>query len=152
MNLAFSVVEVVFLFVILRPPIVAPANPLTLVWFLLAVAIGIAMYFLFSFLLGLVGFWSADIWAPRFLSFVVMEFFSGGLFPLDVLPKPLFLLSQSLPFSYFLYFPLKVYLGQLSFMTVAQGLIVGFIWCVGFSYLVSTVWKRGLRVYTAEGR
>ncbi len=152
MNVSFSIVEVLLLFALLRPPIAAPTNPLIWVWFLVAVAIGIAMYFLFSFLLGLLGFWSADIWAPRFLSFVIMEFFAGGLFPLDILPTPLFALSQSLPFSYFLYFPLKVYLGQLSSTAVVQGLMIGILWCVGFWYLVSIVWKKGLRVYTAEGR
>ena len=152
MNVAFSVVEIFLLFVLLRPPVVFPINPLVWIWLLIAIAIGVVMYFLFSFLLGLLGFWSAEIWAPRFLSFVIMEFFAGGLFPLDILPKPLFQLSQSLPFSYFLYFPLKVYLGQLGSAAMLQGLMVGFMWCIGLWYLMRVMWKRGLRVYTAEGR
>ena len=152
MNLAFSTVEVLLLFVLLRPPIIVPTNPLIWVWFVIAIAIGVVMYFLFSFLLGLLGFWSADIWAPRFLSFVMMEFFAGGLFPLDILPTPLFALSQSLPFSYFLYFPLKVYLGQLNSAGAIQGLMIGLLWCIGLWCLMQTMWKKGLRVYTAEGR
>ncbi len=152
MNLSFSVVEVILLFILLRPPVVLPIEPLLWLWFLLAVFIGIVIYFLFSFLLGLLGFWSADIWAPRFLSFVIMEFFAGGLFPLDILPQPIYALSRQLPFPYFIYFPLKVLLGQLSMVAMMQGIITGLLWCLGFFYLVRVLWQKGLRVYTAEGR
>lgn len=152
LNLVFSLVEVTVLFFILRPPIFLQSNPVTLLLTLVALVVGTVLYFYFSLLLGFLGFWTPDVWAPRFLSFVVMEFFAGGLFPLDILPQPLFLLSQSLPFSYFIYFPLKIYLGQLSLATILQGLLVGLVWVGGLWYLATVTWRKGLRVYAAEGR
>ena len=152
LNLVFAVVEIALLVFLLRPPVFLQSN----IWYILlsVVAIGVAafLYFFFSLLLGFFGFWSADVWAPRFLSFVIMEFFAGGLFPLDILPQPLFHFARSLPFYYFIYFPIKVYLGQLSLTSVMQGLVTGLVWVGGLWYIAVMVWKKGLRVYTAEGK
>lgn len=152
LNFIHSIVEVAILFFILRPPIFIQTS-LPIIGLAIVVALlGAILYFYFSLILGFLGFWTPDIWGPRFLSFVVMEFFAGGLFPLDILPKPLFLVSQSLPFFYFIYFPLKVYLGQLSGSVIAQGLIVELFWVFGLWFIARVVWQKGLRVYTAEGK
>ncbi|MBI5619350.1 ABC-2 family transporter protein [Candidatus Gottesmanbacteria bacterium] len=152
LNVVFAVVEIAILVLLLRPPVFVESN----IWYILlsvvAVGIGALLYFFFSLLLGFFGFWSSDVWSPRFLSMVIMEFFAGGLFPLDILPKPLFAFARSLPFFYFIYFPIKVYLGQLSVISVVQGLATGLVWVGGLWYIAVLVWKKGLRVYTAEGK
>lgn len=152
LNLAFSIVEIPLMIIILKPQIFFQTNPLTLFLALSAMGMGMILYFFFSLTLGYIGFWSPDVWAPRFISFVVMEFFSGGLFPIDILPTPLYIASISLPFSYFIYFPLKVYLGQLSTPELFGGFVVGTAWMFGFYFMAQTLWRRGLKVYTAQGR
>lgn len=152
MNAAFAIVETILLFLLLRPPIFVQTNGLFLLSSFVAIFLAMILYFFFSMLLGFLGFWTPDVWGPRFLSFVIMEFFTGSLFPLDILPKPLFTLSQLLPFSYFIYFPLKIYLGQLSAVAIIQGLAIASLWVGGFWYVTIAVWRKGLRVYTAEGR
>lgn len=152
LNLSFCVVEIALMIIILKPEIFLQTNPVTLLLALCAMVMGMILYFFFSLTLGFVGFWAPDVWAPRFISFVVTEFFAGGLFPIDILPTPLFILSQSLPFSYFIYFPLKVYLGQLTAPMILQGFTIGLAWMFGFWFIAQVVWKRGLRVYTAQGR
>ncbi len=151
-NFGFSIVEVTALFLIFRPQIFIQTNPAILGLTIAAAILGMVLYFYFSLIFSFFGFWTPDIWAPRFLSFVIMEFFAGGLFPLDILPKPLFLVSQSLPFFYFIYFPLKVYLGQLNVQSLITGFTVGFAWIFGLAFLTQFLWKKGLRVYTAEGK
>lgn len=152
LNSAFAIVEVSLLFLILQPPLFIQAHPMILLATGMAVLIGIFLFFYFSLILGFLGFWTPDAWAPRFLSFVLIEFFAGGLFPLDILPKPLFNLSQILPFFYFIYFPIKIYLGQLSSITLIRGLLVGSVWVVGLWWFAHLMWKRGLKRYGAEGR
>lgn len=152
LNMAFAVVELVLLFILLRPPVFIQHNLVLIALALLATAVAAVLYFFFSMILGFLGFWTPDVWGVRFISFVVMEFFAGGLFPLDILPQPLFVLSQSLPFFYFVYFPLKIYLGQLSAASIATGLTIAGIWTIGLAFFASLVWQRGLRVYTAEGK
>ncbi len=152
MNLFFAFFELTIIFLLLRPPVFVQMNGLVLVETVAALALGIILFFQFSMIFSYLGFWTSDVWAPRFLSFVFAEFFTGALFPLDILPGPLYRLSQSLPFSYFIYFPLKVYLGQLPFVLVLQGLGIGLFWMFIQKILLDTLWKKGLRSYTAQGR
>lgn len=152
LNVIFAAVEVTLLYFILKPPIYLQTNVVLLVFTGVALIIGAILFFYFSMMLSYLAFWTPDVWAPRFLSFVLIEFFAGMLFPLDILPKYLFNLSNALPFSYFIYFPLKVYLGQLNFQAVVTGLTVGIVWIFGFKMLSDIMWKKGLQVYTAEGR
>jgi ABC-2 type transport system permease protein len=152
LNFFFAIGELTILFFILRPPIFIQTDPLSLMFSLVAIILGTMLYFYFSLLLGFLGFWTPDIWGPRFISFVVMEFFAGSLFPLDILPQPYYVLSQALPFSYFIYFPLKVYMGQLDMMHVWGGLAIAGAWVIGLWWLATLVWKKGLRAYTAEGK
>ncbi len=152
LNIIFAFFEVSILFIILKPSIFLQTNPAVLILTVFALIIGATLHFYFSMMLSYLAFWTPDVWAPRFLSFVLVEFFAGMLFPLDILPKPLFLLSNSLPFTYFIYFPLKLYLGQLNNQMVWTGLAVGIFWIFGFRFLTEFMWKKGLRIYTAEGR
>ncbi len=152
LNLFFAVGEFFMLFLILRPPVFVQTNPHLLALTLLAVGIGMVLYFFFSLALGFLGFWTPDVWGPRFISFVVMEFFAGSLFPLDILPAPLFAVSKMLPFSYFIYFPLKIYTGQLPSPAIWDGMGISLLWVFGLFSLATLLWKKGLRVYTAEGK
>lgn len=152
LNAVFGIVEVAILYFIFRPPLFLQTEPFYLAAFVLAVIIGMLNYFFISISLGLIGFWSNDIWAPRFIFYSLMIFFSGGIFPLDLLPDPIYLFFQALPFSYLLYFPLKVYLGQLSILNVFIGLLVGLLWILVLYRLVSYAWSLGLKAYTAYGR
>jgi len=152
LNLFFAVFEISAILYILKPPLFIQTNASTLLITILSLAVGTILFFYFSLLLSLLGFWTPDVWAPRFISFVLTEFFAGMLFPLDILPKPLFAISQLLPFSYFIYFPLKVYLGEFSGNLLVQGLSIGLIWIILFHVLYTFVWMKGLKVFTAVGR
>ncbi|MBI3955901.1 ABC-2 family transporter protein [Candidatus Gottesmanbacteria bacterium] len=152
LNLLFGIVEIALLIMLLRPNVFFQANGAILIATMAAIAIGIAIYFCYAMMHGLLAFWLPDVWAPRFLSFVIMEFFTGALFPLDILPKPLFTLAQLLPFQYFMYFPVKVYLGQMAWPQIITGFAGGVAWIIVFLCGMILMWKRGLRVYTSEGR
>ena len=116
------------------------------------IVIGAIIYFLFNLLLGAVGFWSPDVWATRFIFNIALMFFAGGFFPLDILPKPVFNFLSLTPFPYTLFFPLKIYLGQLTTLEIVRGIMIGGVW-IGILYMfVIIVWKKGLKDYTAYGR
>lgn len=152
MNLTFSVIEISILIIIFKPLLVIQENPTFLSLTLLAALISMCMYFFFNFLLGLFGFWSNEIWGPRFIFWILINFFAGSLFPLDILPKPIFQVLEFLPFTYLLYFPLKIYLGQLNTFQIVQGLIVSLIWTGILLIFCKIAWTRGLKLYGAEGR
>ncbi len=152
LNALCALGEFLLLFALFRPEIYLQTNIVTLLASIIALTFSVIMFFEFSLLLSFLGFWTNEIWAPRFISFVLMEFLGGVLFPLDILPKALFSIAQILPFGYFIYFPIKVYLGQLTLPDMMSGLSVSIFWVIFFWYLVQRTWKRGLGAYTAEGK
>jgi len=152
MNIIFSIVELSILFYLLKPPFFVQKDLSFLGLSLLAAIFGLFLYFFFNFLIGLLGFWSPDVWAPRFIFTIILSFFAGGIFPLDILPKQIFSFLQFLPFPYLLYFPLKIYLGKISMQETYFGFLMLFIWIFLLYLIVKFAWERGLKIYTAEGR
>lgn len=152
MNISFSVCELIILFFLLRPPLFIQENLLFILLFFASLILAIFMHFYVSILLGFIGFWSPEVWGPRFIFFIVLNFFAGGLFPLDILPEAIFKMFSLLPFTYFLFFPLKIYLGQLSMMQILSGFLIAFIWIIALYKIAQLVWAKGLRSYTAVGR
>ncbi len=151
MNIVCSIVEVFILFMVFRPPLFLQSDVRFLFYTVLFILLAVILYFIIGVLLGMIGFWSPEVWAPRFIFFILVQFFSGSFFPLDVFPKPLFDAFVLLPFPYLLFFPLKVYLGQVSSLEIMRGITIEIFWIIILSYICLFVWRKGLRIYTAYG-
>lgn len=151
-NIFFSIIELTIIIFIFRPPLYLQTNPLYLAFTLLAAVLAMLLYFYFGFLLGLMGFWSNEIWGPRFIFFIIINFFAGAMFPLDALPKQVVNVLQLLPFPYLLYFPLKIYLGKITFPLILEGLLICSLWMAGLYFICKFIWLKGLKLYGAQGR
>lgn len=152
MNLIFSIIELTIIYIILRPPIYIQTNLNYIVLFITAIFFAIIMYFFINLLLGFVGFWSADVWAPRFIFWISLGFFAGAYFPLDILPETIYRIFEILPFTYLIYFPIKIYLGELTYFEIFRGFAITITWIGIFFFFVQVVWRKGLKVYSAQGR
>ena len=150
-NISFAVVELLIFYFILRPSIFLQNHLTVLFLTILAVILAVIMNFFIGSLLGMIAFWSPEVWAPRFIFLTLVSFFAGGLFPLDILSVYLQRIFAILPFSYLQYFPIKIYLGQLSSSDLLFGFAVAFFWSIVLYLIVAIVWKRGLKEYSSEG-
>jgi len=74
------------------------------------------------------------------------------MFPLDIFPKVIVNFLQFLPFFYFLYFPLKLYLGQLQSSEIIMGMLISLGWIFLFIFINRFIWRLGLKKYDAVGR
>ena len=154
LNLFFAVIEFSLLFIFLKPPFFLQTNIVSILTFLISIVVAILIYFLILFLLGAIPFWVPEIgWSSQFLIvIVVVEALSGALFPIDILPKIVQSIILATPFPYLIYFPIEVYLGNVSGWGFLGGLLVGISW-VGVLWLtLNIVWKKGLKSYQAFGR
>jgi ABC-2 type transport system permease protein len=151
LNLLFAAGEITLLLYILKPDIRLP-DAMTLLFFFLALVLGLLLFFYFSLILSTFGFWTMEVWGPRFLSLVVVEFFGGMFFPLDILPGRLYDIARLMPFGYFIYFPSRIFLGTLSEQLLLSGFAVGIAWVLVARWFAGRLWHRGLSVYTAEGK
>ncbi len=151
-NIFFSVIELTIIIFLLHPPVFFQTDIVILLLTAVSIFAAVLLYFFFGFILGLLGFWSNEVWGPRFLFFIIINFFAGSLFPLDILPKPFYSALSFLPFPYLLFFPLKIYLGKVMFFEIVKGLCISFLWVIGLYGISKLTWKKGLKLYGSEGR
>lgn len=125
------------------------------IWYLaLIVAMLILAFFselLLSFLIALVAFWTDEVDGLFRTVERVKRFFSGGYFPLTLLPPVLVQISFLLPFAYSFFIPAQLYLKKIDLLTGLKGLCVQAVWIVLLYGVVRIAWKRGLRRYEGVG-
>lgn len=152
LNVLFALGEYAIFFSLLHPPFIFQTNPISLMIFVASVLLGVILYYFISVLISLIGFWSNEGWGPRFIFYQTIGFISGSLFPLDVLPKSVFAILELLPFPYLIFFQTKIYQGQLSGSDIGRGFLILIIWIGIMCGITMWAWKKGLHVYTAQGR
>jgi len=149
-NLSFIAFEIPLLYLIFHPPIFLQTNIVTILFTILAITMAVLIYFFINIMFGSIGFWTRDVWAPRFLLMVVLEFATGAMFPLDMLPEYGQKILYYTPFPYLLFAPLKIYLGQDT--QVYAHLSYALIWVIILYILAKSIWNKGIKSYEAEGR
>lgn len=150
-NTFFSIFEIILLIYVLHPPLVLQTSFTWLGLFIITCILAAILFFEIGFMLSLIGFWSRESWAPRFIFFILVTFLAGTYFPLDILPKSIYNFLQLLPFTYLIFFPLKIYLGQMESLFLIKGFIVMISWIIIMTLGLRSFWKKGLKIYTAEG-
>lgn len=154
LNFVFAVCEFVILFLIFKPEFYLQTNPLNFAAFLLSIILAILIYFFVLFLLSSIPFWVPEIgWASHFLvTVVITESLSGALFPINILPGVLQSIILATPFPYLIYFPIEVYLGNITGMSLLGGLGVSIAWTGILWITLKIIWQKGLKAYQAFGR
>ncbi len=152
MNILFSFIEITIFFLSFRPPFFIQTHMWNVVGFIAAIIIAICINFSLNMILSFVGFFSSETWAPRFIFYILLGFLAGTLFPLDIFPHWLFLVLNALPFSFLIYTPMKIYLGQLSLQATLVSLGGAIVWALALFFLMLFLWKKGVKLYGAEGK
>lgn len=150
-NIGFFVFEVTLLIFLLRPPIIIQTEISTLALFLLATAGSLIIYFCISFIISLTAFWVESSWGVLFLMSILLESLGGSLFPIDILPKQLFNALMLTPFPYLVYFPAKLYLGNMGYLEIISGFSIIFIWISVLTVLTRVIINAGFRHFSAAG-
>ncbi len=148
---AVSLVPVgVFIF-FFRAYWVVPPGALTLACCLVSIVLTGLLQFFMSYTMALLAFWLLEVSTIIFILFA-FEYIAGGhLFPLNILPAGIARALNYTPFPYQLFFPVSIYLGQVTGRALWQGLAIQTGWVVLFYALARMVWRRGIRTYTAVG-
>ncbi|OGR82705.1 MAG: hypothetical protein A2901_04595 [Elusimicrobia bacterium RIFCSPLOWO2_01_FULL_54_10] len=150
-QLVSAVLEVVVALWIIKIPLYFPAHPAALLGFILALGLAVTLYFLMSYCVASLAFWTSESAGPRFCFELFLEFSSGAFFPLDVLPRVLLTVFSVLPFASLLYFPLNVFLERIEGVYFWRGIGIQIFWIALFAWAARKLWKKGLKDYGAEG-
>jgi len=84
---------------------------------MLAFLASLVMAFLLGFFLeatlGMIGFWFLEVSSLLFVYMLFTFFFSGHMFPIDILPAGWAAVLRFIPLQYLAYFPAAVFLGKI---------------------------------------
>jgi ABC-2 type transport system permease protein len=101
--------------------------------------------------IGMIGFWWLEVSSLLFIYMLFSFFFSGHMFPLDMLPEPFATFVQLIPLQYLTYFPAAVFLGKVQGPAMWQGLAIQAGWVVFFIIFCRLAFHRGVRRYSGFG-
>lgn len=151
-NVIFATFELIALFFIFHPTLTVPTHLSTVLITALAVFGGLTMYYFINMIFGFLAFWSPDVWAPRFLFFIIMFLVSGSTFPLDIYPSAIVKVLSFSPFPYLVFFPSKIWLEQVSSGQILHGFVAMIGWIIVLGVFASWLWKKGVHGYSSDGR
>jgi ABC-2 type transport system permease protein len=122
---------------------------------LLACIASLVMSFLLGFFmeatLGMLGFWFLEVSSLLFVYMLFSFFFSGQMFPIDMLPGFWATLVRAIPLQYLAYFPAAIFLGKIQGAQLAWGLALQFAWVVVFIVLSRVTFHLGVKHYSGYG-
>ena len=123
----------------------------TMVAFIASLVMGFLLGFFMEATLGMIGFWFLEVNSLLFVYMLVSFFFSGQMFPPELMPSFWPALMKAIPLQYLAYFPASIFLHKISGRELAWALVVEALW-VGFFFVAArTLFHYGVRRYRAFG-
>jgi ABC-2 type transport system permease protein len=128
-----------------------PANGSTWLLFALSVCGSALIQFFIAYSLAMLAFWILEVSTLIFILYSFEYFFSGHVFPLDMLPVAVRTLLVWTPFPYELFFPVQILLERLDAKALWQGFGFQLLWVCITAAIARLLWNRGVRHYQATG-
>lgn len=126
-------------------------NGATMLAFLASAVMSFLLGFFLEATLGMIGFWFLEVSSLLFVFMLLNFFFSGHMFPLDMLPGAWGWIVKAIPLQYLAYFPAAVFLGKITGPELYRGLWLQFAWVVFFIVASRVVFRLGTRRYSGYG-
>ncbi len=124
---------------------------LTMLAYLAALAMAFLLGFFLDATIGMIGFWFLEVSSLLFVYMLFNFFFSGHMFPIDMLPGIWGGLVRMIPLQYLAYFPAAVFLGKVTGRELVWGLVIEFLWVVFFIVASRVAFQRGMQRYSGYG-
>ena len=123
----------------------------TMTAFLLSLFMAFLLGFFMECVMGMIGFWFLEISSLAFVFMLLTFFFSGHMFPLDMLPGRWGSVVKLIPLQYLAYFPAAVFLGKVSGAKLIAGLWMQLAWVLAFWAAARLTFRFGVRHYSGFG-
>jgi ABC-2 type transport system permease protein len=148
---AFAVFLPIGIITVLGFGFMPPQSPAHFLFFLFTMILGAVLQFYYDYLLGLVSFWLVQ---NPFLSWHfrnVANLFAGQFMPIWLYPAPLAAVTIYLPFRYFTYEPIALYLGKSPLSELPRILTVQVLWFAVLYLTERLIWRAAYRKLVVQG-
>ena len=100
---------------------------------------------------GLLAFWTMSSWGLRNAKNAIVNFFSGALVPIALLPGWLQGIVNVLPFKNIIYVPTMIYMGQYSLQEAAMNIGLQLFWAAALWLLTKALFGLSIRKVSING-
>ncbi len=129
----------------------APIGVARILVFIVVLALAVILNSMISYTVSAIAFWLTDVSYFFHVTALLIQIFSGGIFPLDIFGQRLLTLFNWLPFKYTIYMPVNVINGKLAMIQVLHVIGLQLLW-IGIIILLSRhIWKVAIKKYIAVG-
>ncbi|MCX7570645.1 ABC-2 family transporter protein [Tumebacillus sp. DT12] len=128
-----------------------PATGTGAVLFILSTLIGLFLAMYIDLILGVLAFWTVNIFGLRTLKNAILLFFTGSMVPVTMFPGWLQTLSQYMPFQSIVYVPVSIYTGTLAGLDALSAMLVQILWLALMWAVVRVIWSLAVRKVTVFG-
>ncbi len=126
-------------------------EPTVLAAFIASLVMSFLLGFFLEAALGLLGFWFLEVSSLLFVYMLFNFFFSGHMFPIDMLPGVAQTIVKAIPLQYLAYFPAAVFLGKVEGAELAWGLLLQLGWVIVFIVICRLAFYLGVKRYSGFG-
>lgn len=150
-NFIIGIIPIIFIAIVYSDYFVIDFSLQQFMLFVVSFSFAYIIYFQITMFVSLFSFWFYEISNWFYTISFIVEFLSGSLVPIDLLPSLLQRILDFLPFKYLVYFPVSILNNSVTMGEVHMGLMVQAFWVV-LSYLcVKVIWILGRKKYDAYG-
>lgn len=136
---------------VLREHLVWPTKPLTWLYFAFSVTGSALIQFFIAYAMAMFAFWILEVSTLIFILYSFEYFFSGHVFPIDLLSPKIQAVLAWTPFPYELFFPVQILLERISGTEMLRGFAMQGAWVVVTAAFANVMWRLGVRRYQAVG-
>ncbi|KKL23702.1 hypothetical protein LCGC14_2422730, partial [marine sediment metagenome] len=126
-------------------------DPQTLAAYFASLVMAFLLGYFLEATMGMIGFWFLEVSSLFFVYMLFSFFFSGHMFPIDLLPGIWGDVVRLMPLQYLAYFPAAVLLGKFTGPELVHGLSIQAAWVVFFMVTSRLAFHFGVRRYSGFG-
>ncbi|WP_405110524.1 ABC-2 family transporter protein [Paenibacillus sp. FSL K6-1217] len=129
----------------------APISVSRLLVFGVVLLLAVVLNFMISFSVSAIAFWLNDVSYFFHVTALLIQIFSGGIFPLDIFGATWLAVFDYLPFKYTIYMPVNVINGKLTLLQALHVIELQLLWIGLLLVLTRYIWKVAIKKYIAVG-
>jgi ABC-type uncharacterized transport system, permease component len=150
-QLLIVIITFVPLFIIQASNITVNISLIQSLFLPLILLFSLILNFFINIIISLLVFWLTEVTSFFFLKDVLLDFLSGRVFPIDLLPSSIVNLFGVLPFMYCTFFPINILTKGITNDVFFMGLFMQLMW-IGLLYItIKILWSLGIKKYTGTG-
>lgn len=116
-----------------------------------SVVLAMILYSILEYIMGITTFWTKTTFHIQWIIGAFYTLFSGASIPLWFYPEPIRIIANLLPFRFFAFEPVNIFLGKVSKMEAINILISQSIWIFILCIIEYILWNKAQKVITIQG-